>query len=109
MSLTDTRIHPALSHMLRDVTQELSDIDNKIKQVEVQFKQYNAQSQSAQIIQSIPGIGLLNASAYSASIDKGQAFNNEKNFAVWLGITPRQYASGETNIMGGSLNAATVT
>ncbi|NSY33566.1 hypothetical protein DS891_08170 [Pseudoalteromonas sp. JC28] len=30
------------------------------------------------------------------------AFSNKKELAVWLGITPRQYASGETNKMGGS-------
>lgn len=100
-ALLDENIHAAITHMLRDVIDELTHLDKKLKRVEREFKQYNDQSLSAKIIQSLPGIGVINASAFSASIDKGQAFNNEKHFSVWLGITPRQYASGETNIMSG--------
>ena len=36
-----------------------------------------------------------------AAIDKGQAFNNPKEFAVWLGLTPKQHASGNISKMGG--------
>jgi len=50
---------------------------------------------------SIPGIGVINASALLATIDKGQGFNNPKEFAVWLGLTPKQYASGNISRMGG--------
>ena len=100
-ALLDEGIHAAITHMLDDVINELTDLDKKLKRVEREFIKYNDQSMCAQIIQSLPGIGVINASAFSASIDKGQAFKNEKNFAVWLGITPRQYASGETNIMSG--------
>ncbi|MGA4605718.1 transposase [Pseudoalteromonas maricaloris] len=39
-------------------------------------------------MQSIPGIGIINASALRATIDKGQAFSNKKELAVWLGIIP---------------------
>jgi transposase len=36
-----------------------------------------------------------------AAIDKDQAFNTPKEFAVWLGLTPKQYASGNISKMGG--------
>lgn len=36
-----------------------------------------------------------------AAIDKGQAFNNPKELAVWLGLTPKQHASGNMSKMGG--------
>jgi len=36
-----------------------------------------------------------------AAIDKGQAFINSKEFAVWLGLTPKQYALGNISRMGG--------
>ncbi len=50
---------------------------------------------------SIPGIGYLNASAFIASIGNGQAFTTAKEFAVWLGITPKQFASDNKSVMGG--------
>ncbi len=48
----------------------------------------------------MPGIGYLNASAFVASIGSGQAFASAKEFAVWLGITPKQFASGNKSVMG---------
>ena len=58
-------------------------------------------SVSGRILLSIPGIGIINASAFLAAIDKGQAFNNSKEFAVWLGLTPKQHTSGNISKMGG--------
>lgn len=58
-------------------------------------------SDSGNILRSIPGIGVINASALLAAIDKGQAFNNPKEFAVWLGLTPKQHASSNISKMGG--------
>jgi transposase len=50
---------------------------------------------------SIPGIGVVNASAFLAAIDKGQAFNNPRELALSLGLTPSQHASGNMSKMGG--------
>ncbi len=49
----------------------------------------------------MPSIGYLNASVFVASMGSGQAFASAKEFAVWLGITPKQFASGNNNAMGG--------
>jgi transposase len=35
------------------------------------------------------------------AIDKGQALSNPKELAVWLGLTPKQHASGNISKMGG--------
>jgi transposase len=44
---------------------------------------------------------VINATVVLAAIDKGQAFNNPKEFAVWLGLTPKQHASSNISKMGG--------
>jgi len=49
---------------------------------------------------SIPGIGVIIASAILAAIDKGQAFSSPRGFAVWLGLTSQQYTSGNLSKMG---------
>ena len=47
------------------------------------------------------GIGPIIASAFCASIDKGQAFNSPQELAVWLGLTPKQFASGTKSVNAG--------
>jgi transposase len=51
---------------------------------------------------------VLNTSSFFAAIDKGQAFNNHKEFAVLLGLTPKQHASGNISKIEGMTSAVTV-
>ena len=72
-----------------------------IKTIEKKLKSEIEQHPLGKIVLSIPGIGYLNASAFIASIGNGQAFASAKDFAVWLGLTPKQFASGNKSIMTG--------
>lgn len=90
-----------LQHMMREMKHEYDDTLKRIKDIEQQLRTFVDNCESGKILLSIPGIGVINASALLASIDKGQAFNNPKEFAVWLGLTPKQHASGNMNKMGG--------
>lgn len=103
--LSTFMIDPKYSHQLRDMIGDLYSehfkISQYIEKIEKQLKQFVADSPNGKILLSIPGIGFINASALMATIDKGQAFNSPREFAVWLGLTPQQYASGNNSRMGG--------
>ena len=45
-------------------------------------------------LKEVPGIGRLTASALVASIGDGKAFKSGRQFASWLGLVPKQHASG---------------
>ena len=90
-----------LPHMMTDILDEYKVIRLRLKHIEQQLRECVDSSESGQILLSIPGIGIINASAFLAAIDKGQAFNTPKEFAVWLGLTPKQHASGNMSKMGG--------
>ncbi len=87
--------------VLTDLLYEFNELSHRIDTIEKILHQYIESSPSSQIIQSVPGIGLINASALSASIDKGQAYSSPREFAAWLGLTPSQYASGSKSRNGG--------
>ena len=81
--------------ILNDLHQEFDRISEQIERIEAQLKRYIKETNHCAIVSSVPGVGIINASALVASIDKGQVFKNPRDFAVWLGLTPRQYGSGE--------------
>jgi transposase len=87
--------------LMLDMSTEFYEITERINKIENLLKAYIQQTEHCTIVSSVPGIGIINASAIVASIDKGQAFNNPREFAVWLGLTPRQFASGEKSRNGG--------
>jgi transposase len=43
---------------------------------------------------TIQGIGQLSATAFAATIPDPSAFRSGREFAAWLGLTPRQNSSG---------------
>jgi transposase len=103
--LTSIIDNPQYSHRLQDMVidmlSEYKTTINRLKSIEKQLTEFVEGCESGRILLSIPGIGIINAPAFLAAIDKGQAFSNPKELAVWLGLTPKQHASGDMNKMGG--------
>lgn len=89
-----------LRTMMTNLLDEYRNLITAIKDIEKELIVFIEQSPFGKILLSIPGIGSIIASALLASIDKGQAFNSAREFGVWLGLTPQQYASGLTSRMG---------
>ncbi len=50
---------------------------------------------------TIPGVGPITAHAVIAAIGDGRQFRTARDFAAWVGLTPREYASGEKRRSGG--------
>lgn len=50
---------------------------------------------------TIPGVGLLTATAIVASIGDGSQFTSARQLSALLGLVPRQYSSGgKTRLLG---------
>ena len=50
---------------------------------------------------TIPGIGVLTATALVGSVGHIHAFRRARQFASWLGLTPREHSSGTRRRLGG--------
>jgi transposase len=49
---------------------------------------------------TVPGVGALTALAFRATIDQPDRFRKSRAVGAHLGLTPRRYQSGETDILG---------
>ena len=98
---SDESLSATLKWLVNDIYREYQLLKTRIKEIEKQLKTEVEDHPLGKILLSIPGIGYLNASAFIASIGNGQAFASAKDFAVWLGITPKQFASGNKSVMTG--------
>jgi transposase len=52
-------------------------------------------------LREIPGIGLLTSTALIGVVGSIHAFHRARQFASWLGLTPREYSSGGHRRLGG--------
>jgi transposase len=49
---------------------------------------------AARRLATIPGIGVLNATALVAAIGDGRTFSRGRDLSAWLGLVPRQASTG---------------
>lgn len=98
--IDDDAQRPLIRQMVADVYEEHCQLKARLKAIEQRLRQTVDAHPCGHILLSMPGIGVIIASAFLAAIDKGQAFSCAKDFAVWLGLTPKQYASGHLSRMG---------
>jgi len=99
--LQDENQRPMIKLMVSDFLEEYKTLTTRLGKVNKLIKQLVMQDPNGKILLSIPGIGPIIASAFAASIGAAQAFNNPKELATWLGLTPKQFASGNTSISAG--------
>jgi transposase len=81
-------------HLLAELKAEHDQLLERVDRCEQQLKAWHANSTVSQRLASIPGIGVLTATALAATVGEGQDFRNGRQLAAYLGLVPRQASSG---------------
>ena len=89
-------LSPLLKDQMRLIKEEMQEVTQRLEQLNAQIKALVLEDPIATRLMTIPGIGVLVASALSSAIGAGQQFNNARELSVWMGLTPKHAASGNT-------------
>lgn len=82
-----------LATMVEAQTRLIDEIDAKITDI-------CAKSERCRLVDGVPGIGAQTASAIVATMPDHNAFATGRDFAAWLGLTPRQNSTGGKPTLG---------
>jgi transposase len=88
-----TPLLPSLSALVRQwhaLDAEASELEREI------VARARADARARRLL-SIPGVGPITAHAVVAAIGDGNQFTSARDFAAWVGLTPKQASSGEKN------------
>jgi len=72
----------------------LLDLHQKILHYERKINALNKEDERTERLMKIGGIGPITASAIVATVGNATVFKNGRQFASWLGLTPREYSTG---------------
>ena len=75
--------------------------ESQISEYDKELTQIAKESALCQRLQSIPGIGLINATLLYSYAGDGSQFKTGRHLAASLGLVPRQYSSGGKDRMLG--------
>ncbi len=72
----------------------------EIRSLERQLMVWHRADETSQRLQTIPGVGIITATALAASVTDPSVFRSGRQFAAFLGLVPRQNSSGGKQRLG---------
>jgi transposase len=89
-------LHP----VLHSAAAEIRQLEANIREVERQLDELSKSLPAAANLRSVPGIGLLTATALIASLGDPSRFKNGRRLASCLGLVPKEHSSGSSRHLG---------
>jgi transposase len=80
--------------LVDDMRAEWAELDRRIAAFDDEFAATAKADTAARRLATIPGIGVLNATALAAAIGDAATFARGRDLAAWLGLVPRQATTG---------------
>ena len=96
----ESEIPDPLRPALAEICLEIRELERRVKMIERQLAALAAQTPAVSQLMTIPGIGLIIATALVAFVGNIHRFPSARHFASYLGSTPRESSSGLRRRLG---------
>lgn len=99
--LTEPASVPVLLHAtLAAACDEIDELEAKMHAVEQQLAALAADLPDVTLLQTVPGVGLITATALIALVSDIRRFRSGRQFASYVGLTPKEDSSGSRHRLG---------
>ena len=93
-TLADEALPPSLRRGIARLLEHLRAIEAQVAECDAEIARDVRNDPRAQRAARLCGVGVLTAGAISATVADTSQFRCGRQFAAWLGLTPRQYSTG---------------
>lgn len=83
-----------MRQLIDDMRAQWRELDRRIAAFDAEFVATARSDEAARRLTTIPGIGVLNATALIAAVGDARSFARARDLAAWLGLVPRQATTG---------------
>lgn len=85
---------------IRRLIGQIEAVAEEVKKAETEIVTWCRADAASRRLLTIPGIGPITASAIAAAVPDPSLFRSGRQFAAWLGLTPRPHSSGGKERLG---------
>jgi transposase len=90
----DLPISGRMRQLVEEMRAEWAALDRRIEALNREFVERARTDAAARRLATIPGIGVLSATALVAAVGNGASFTRGRDLSAWLGLVPRQHTTG---------------
>jgi transposase len=97
---TNAELPALVRRVLASMTRQLEHLQRAIADLDKQMIAWHRTHADSPRLATIPGVGVVTASATIAAVGDGKQFETGREFAAWIGLVPRQNSSGGKEHLG---------
>lgn len=86
---------------LQPLVAQLMTLGEQIGAIERAIHAQHHASNASRRLETVPGIGVMGATATVATLTDPKAFRSGREYAAWVGLVPRQHSTGGKQKLGG--------
>jgi transposase len=98
--LHDPSVPPLARDALNLLVEQLASTWKQIDTIEMQLVAIHRTEAVSRRLASIPGVGPITAMAIASTVSDPTMFRSAREFAAWLGLTPKSHSSGGKDRLG---------
>lgn len=91
---TESGITVTARKLIEELQSELRELEKRIVEMEKKIHARAKETPVVKRLMTIPGVGILTATALTVVCGDPKMFKNGRQFAAWLGLVPRQNTTG---------------
>ncbi len=84
--------------ILQVIVSQLHDTMARVHDIEVRLAKWHRHSPVSRLLATVPGIGIMGATAIAATVSDPSLFRSGWEFAAWLGMTPQNSSGGKERL-----------
>jgi transposase len=96
----DDRLPALAREALESLVGQLRMVQEQILGLERKLMAWHRASEASRRLETIPGVGVITATALVATIGDASQFHSGRQLAAWLGLVPKQHSSGGKQRLG---------
>jgi len=89
-----------LRQMVTHLVEEVRSLEARVIAVDRELARVAREHPVARRLQQVPGVGIVTATAMIGAVGHIHAFRRGRDFASWLGLTPRESTTGTRRYLG---------
>lgn len=97
----DGMLPAAVRDLARLLLDQIAGLAAKIAGLDAELRRRVTTDDTARRLTTIPGVGAVTAAAITTFAPPMETFSKGRDFAAWIGLTPRQHSSGGKERLGG--------
>ena len=84
---------------------EYEEVSRRLAEIDHKLLEWHRSDEVSSRLATIPGVGPISATMLSMKAPPAESFRSGRQFAAWLGLTPKDHSTGGRNRLGGITKA----